>query len=53
MSTVPLIEYDTASPEVKAVFDDIKRIRNVHDVNNFWKALANHPDILKRTWQTL
>jgi AhpD family alkylhydroperoxidase len=53
MSTVPLVEYETASPEVKAVFDDIKRIRNVQDVNNFWKALANHPDILKRTWETL
>ncbi len=53
MSTVPLIEYETASPEVKAVFDDIQRIRNVHDVNNFWKALANHPEILKRTWKTL
>ena len=34
MSTVPLIEYETASPEVKAVFDEIKRIRNVPDVNN-------------------
>ena len=53
MSTVPLVEYATASAEVKAVFDDIKRIRNVQDVNNFWKALANHPDILKRTWETL
>jgi AhpD family alkylhydroperoxidase len=53
MSTVPLIEYETASPEVKAVFDDIKHTRKVQDVNNFWKALANHPDILKRTWETL
>src|SRR5262249_17106794 len=48
-----LVEYETASAEVKAVFDDIKRIRNVNDVNNFWKALANHPDILKRIWETL
>jgi AhpD family alkylhydroperoxidase len=53
MSTVSLIEYETASAEVKAIFDDIKRTRNVQDVNNFWKALANHPDILKRTWETL
>jgi len=53
MSTVSLVEYETASSEVKAVFDDIKRIRNVNDVNNFWKALANHPDILKRIWETL
>ena len=53
MSTVPLVEYETASLEVKAIFDDIKRTRKVPDVNNFWKALANHPDILKRTWETL
>lgn len=53
MSTVGLIEYADASPEVRAVFDDIKRTRNVPDVNNFWKALANHPDSLKRIWETL
>ena len=43
MSTVTLIQYEDASPEVQAVFDDIKRTRNIPDVNNFWKALANHP----------
>ncbi len=52
MATVSLIEYEDASPEVRAVFDDIKRARNVKDVNNFWKALANHPTLLKRTWDT-
>ena len=50
MSTVPLVHYEEATREVKAVFDDIKRTRNVEDVNNFWKALANHPETLKRTW---
>jgi AhpD family alkylhydroperoxidase len=53
MATVPLIEYDEAPADVQAVFDDIKRARNVADVNNFWKALANHPDLLRRTWSTL
>jgi AhpD family alkylhydroperoxidase len=53
MSTVPLIQYEDASPEVRAVLDDIKRTRNVPDVNNFWKALANHPETLRRTWETL
>jgi AhpD family alkylhydroperoxidase len=53
MATVTLIEYEAASPEVRAVFDDIKRTRNVPDVNNFWKALANHPETLKRTWEAL
>lgn len=53
MATVALIEYENASPEAQAVFDDIKRTRNVPDVNNFWKALANHPETLKRVWETL
>ena len=53
VSTVSLVNYEDASAEVRAVFDDIKRTRNVPDVNNFWKALANHPPTLKRTWQDL
>jgi len=50
---VKLIEYAEATPEVRAVYDDIKRTRNVPDVNNFWKAAANHPPTLQRTWATL
>lgn len=53
MATVSLIQYENASDEVRAVFDDIKRTRNVKDVNNFWKALANHPATLKRSWEDL
>jgi AhpD family alkylhydroperoxidase len=47
------IEYTDAGPEVRAVFDDIKRTRNVPDVNNFWKVLAHDPRTLKRTWESL
>jgi AhpD family alkylhydroperoxidase len=47
------IEYADAGPEVRAVFDDIKRTRNVPDVNNFWKYLAHDPVGLKRTWESL
>ncbi|MEI8191352.1 MAG: carboxymuconolactone decarboxylase family protein [candidate division NC10 bacterium] len=53
MSAVNLIEYAAASAEVRAVFDDIKRTRNLPDVNNFWKVIANHPPTLKRTWESL
>lgn len=53
MPTYPLIKYDQASTEVRAVFDDIKALRQVDDVNNFWKALANHPPTLTRTWESL
>ncbi len=53
MATLPLIQYEQASDEVRAVFDDIRRTRKVDDVNNFWKALANHPETLKRTWASV
>jgi len=48
-----LIEYAEADPEVRAVFDDIKQTRNIPDVNNFWKVIANHPPTLRRTWESL
>ncbi len=48
-----LVQYEHASAEVRAVYDDIKRARGVPDVNNFWKALAVHPRTLKRTWQSV
>jgi AhpD family alkylhydroperoxidase len=47
------IEYADASPRVRAVFDDIKRTRNVEDVNNFWKYLAHDPSGLERTWESI
>jgi AhpD family alkylhydroperoxidase len=47
------IQYEDASPEVKAVFDDIMAVRKVDSVNNFWKYLANDPATLRRTWQSL
>ena len=50
--TVP-IDYESASAEVRAVFDDIKASRNVPDVNNFWKYLARDPALLKRTWESI
>jgi AhpD family alkylhydroperoxidase len=53
MATVKLVEYEDAPPEVRAVYDDIMRTRKVDWVNNFWKALANHPPTLARTWESL
>jgi AhpD family alkylhydroperoxidase len=47
------VEYRDASPEVRAVFDDIKASRQVEDVNNFWKYLANDPATLRRTWESV
>ena len=53
MPTVPMIEYADASPEVRAVYDDIMRTRQVDWINNFWKVLAHHPPTLRRTWESL
>jgi AhpD family alkylhydroperoxidase len=53
MSKPQPIDETHASPEVRAVFDDIKALRKVEDVNNFWKYLARDPAGLKRTWESV
>jgi AhpD family alkylhydroperoxidase len=50
MAMVNLVEYADASAEVRAVYDDIMTTRKVDWINNMWKALANHPPTLARTW---
>jgi AhpD family alkylhydroperoxidase len=47
------IHYEDASPEVRAVYDDIKSTRKVADVNNIWKYLARDPATLRRTWESV
>ena len=44
---------DDATPEVRVVYDDIMATRKVDWINNFWKALANHPPTLRRTWKSI
>ena len=51
MTMVPLIEYADAPAEVRAVYDDIMKTRGTDWINNFWKALANDPATLRRTWE--
>jgi AhpD family alkylhydroperoxidase len=53
MPSVKLIEYADASPEVRAVYDDIMASRKIDWINNFWKVLANDPATLKRTWESI
>lgn len=50
---VPPIEYEAASDEVRAVYDDIMRTRGTDWINNFWKVLAHDPALLRRTWEDL
>jgi len=53
MATLGLIEYEDANPEVRAVYDDIMRVRQTDWINNFWKALAHDPATLRRTWESI
>jgi len=53
MSTFGLIESNDACPQVKAVYDDIMVTRKTDYINNFWKAIAHDPALLKRTWEDL
>lgn len=53
MATVDTVEYDRASPEVKAVYDDILATRKIDRVPDFWRTVANHPPTLARLWEEL
>jgi len=53
MTMVRLIEYNEASAEIRAVYDDIMTTRGTDWINNFWKALANDPPTLRRTWESI
>ena len=47
------INENEATGKVKKVFDEIKSVRKITEVPNFWKYLANSPETLERTWNSL
>jgi AhpD family alkylhydroperoxidase len=53
MASCGFVEYADASPEVRAVYDDIMTTRQTDWINNFWKALAHDPVTLRRTWESI
>ena len=53
MSTVSILNDSDLSAEARAVFDDIRATRKSDFVNNFWRALAHDPVLLKRTWESV
>ncbi len=55
MATVKLWtdEEVSADPRVRVIFDDIRSTRKSDFVNNFWRALANQPALLERTWSSI
>src|SRR5690242_18928161 len=53
MSTFGLMEYKDASPQVRAIYDDIMATSKTDRINNFWKAIAHDPALLKRTGESI
>jgi len=53
MPTVKMVEYDDASDEVRAVYDDIMQAKGIDFVPNFWKTVATHPPMLKQLWSEI
>lgn len=53
MATLGLIEYEQASLEVRAVYEEIMAARKADWINNFWKVLAHDPVSLRRTWESI
>jgi AhpD family alkylhydroperoxidase len=53
MAVLPLLSDEKAGAEALAVFDDIRAKRDTDYVNNFWRALAHDPTLLKATWDRL
>ena len=51
MGTVKLLTDEEAAPEARAVFDDIREVRQTDYVNNFWRALAHDPQQLRSVWE--
>lgn len=53
MAVVPILSDAEAGAEALAVFDDIRTKRQTDYVNNFWRALAADPALLRATWDRL
>ena len=53
MSIFKPIQENEASGKVKEIYEDIKNKRQIKEVPNFWKNLANNPETLERTWHNL
>jgi AhpD family alkylhydroperoxidase len=53
MPTVAMVEYGDASPQVRAIYDEIMAVKGIDFVPNFWKTLASHPPLLAEVWGSL
>ena len=53
MTIFKKISENEATGKVKEIFDEIKEARQITEIPNFWKTIANSPETLERTWRSL
>ena len=53
MSILKTISEKQATGKVKKIYQEIKKTRKIKKIPNFWKTIANDPDTLERTWNSL
>ena len=53
MSIFKMISENKAKGKVKKIFDEIKEVRKIKKIPNFWRSIASDPDTLERTWNSL
>ena len=53
MTILKIISENKIKGKVKKIFDNIKKVRKIKNIPNFWKTIANDPDTLERTWNSL
>ena len=53
MAVFKAIEENEVRGKVKEIFEEIKTVRQITEIPNFWKSLANNPETLERTWTSL
>ena len=53
MSILKIVSEKMARGKVKKIYSEIKTTRKISNIPNFWKTIANDPDTLERTWNSL
>ncbi len=53
MKRSTLVEYDDASPEIRAIYDEIMETMGLPSVLNTLKALGHNPHVLRGVWTML
>ena len=53
MPILKTVSEKNAKGKVKKIYNEIIKIRKIKKIPNFWKTIANDPNTLERTWDSL